>query len=1137
MMRTEKIVGGRADGMSPSDFDQKQLKAGRKVEMEHTDDPEASTEIAMDHIIEAKKQNKQKKWTSKYYPELKKLEEKVNPNESKKSFLEEIEYLAIKSLGEGSRGGHIIGHTKSGKPIYESGTHTEGYSARDFEDARQFHADAAESYATGRRAGNPYAPTRFSHHDNLAQEMLAGRYKAKKSMTGEGSRGGKIIGHTKSGKPIYASGGQSDFSKEEHADAAAAHKKEAEYHRQALSAGKEDEMLPHKFLHHHKTLAGYHEEKAKKEEGMAKSFFDDQTPEERILGYDYEVSSVAVMDGSKLLMGKRKDDGKWSLPGGRLEGGEDPLEGAMRELKEEAGIDAHSLNYLGSQGVVNEKGETVMVHAYHLTTGGKVTVKNDPDGEMSKWFWVDVDYGIPSEVEENLHSPKNVVLHLLNLYRSNAFCITDIAKRYVYETDLFKADRPGHKYLRKYKSPHSGEWVYVYHEGEAHGRVIHPEAMEHLKRAAALGHEPSRQLIGTMEPHDEEKLNLLRQAADLGHRESHEHLRKLGIDREQEKMKSEMIQREQENPLTRDIPEKELRSIYVKIKDKVNEKIFGYLTSHRTSDYWKKLEDNHVDITSVLGPVIQQKNIRDILKSLHEGLKKVDQAHGGLPLSSNDTVRSQGSYGNVAYNAVIDMLIRDQRLPPAANLHRRKTQDATRSLELPVAEMAREMKRVEEERQRRVVAEREQVERERREAGAAVERHSESVGKMMRYFNSSLDESGKIKLAKNIQKTFGSNFKFENFVNNIQGHRDVEVKIGSGFFRGLAQGDSHVSVSFRFIEKRTGNEITSADRHFEKNSDGSIMWDNHIFSRPTNDHLKKYPGMAKGLYGGVEKFLKEVTSDWTGPAKENTRIMIGTCANSGFENHGMKGALIWAKHYFDFNADAGRRASKISDWKSTWKTHVDGLKRKLNLGDEVIRDIKQKIETCEYPYQFVKTGFAVNKRQAVTWLGHEMDWDFNQAFERQPYVDIGELIMIESRAGWSGINYINKTSGRSGHLNDLRTRYYAGQVQREELIKLETGPSAVTTPPAPRTEATPSTGPPRSPRPELATVHIAPTRAINNWMRQNSRGNWRIVVNEQRLETIRRWSPAEQRDFYNNARRYLTRDGRARLTRAMDVQF
>ena len=48
----DKIKGGRADKKQPGDFDQKELKMGIKVEMEHTDDPEEAKKIALDHLAE-----------------------------------------------------------------------------------------------------------------------------------------------------------------------------------------------------------------------------------------------------------------------------------------------------------------------------------------------------------------------------------------------------------------------------------------------------------------------------------------------------------------------------------------------------------------------------------------------------------------------------------------------------------------------------------------------------------------------------------------------------------------------------------------------------------------------------------------------------------------------------------------------------------------------------------------------------------------------------------------------------------------------------------------------------------------------------------------------------------------------------
>ena len=49
-----------------------------------------------------------------------------------------------------------------------------------------------------------------------------------------------------------------------------------------------------------------------------------------------EVSTVAVFDGDKMLWGKRRDNSRYTNPGGHLDPGEDPKAGAKRELMEEA---------------------------------------------------------------------------------------------------------------------------------------------------------------------------------------------------------------------------------------------------------------------------------------------------------------------------------------------------------------------------------------------------------------------------------------------------------------------------------------------------------------------------------------------------------------------------------------------------------------------------------------------------------------------------------------------------------------------------------------------------------------------------------------------------------------------------------
>ena len=80
-----KIPGGEAEGKKPSVFDKGQLEKGIAVEMEHTDNPEVSAEIAMDHLAESPESNKE------YYTKLDTMEKEIEKDSSKKTAADEKE--------------------------------------------------------------------------------------------------------------------------------------------------------------------------------------------------------------------------------------------------------------------------------------------------------------------------------------------------------------------------------------------------------------------------------------------------------------------------------------------------------------------------------------------------------------------------------------------------------------------------------------------------------------------------------------------------------------------------------------------------------------------------------------------------------------------------------------------------------------------------------------------------------------------------------------------------------------------------------------------------------------------------------------------------------------------------------------
>lgn len=102
-------------------------------------------------------------------------------------------------------------------------------------------------------------------------------------------------------------------------------------------------------------------------------------------------------DNDKVLMGKRNDTDKWTVPAGHIEKGECPFLGMIRELKEETGLDAKEVK-LVQAGM--EDGILLYLFKVKVCCDQEIDTSGDPDNECDDWTYED-----PFDHIEELHVP------------------------------------------------------------------------------------------------------------------------------------------------------------------------------------------------------------------------------------------------------------------------------------------------------------------------------------------------------------------------------------------------------------------------------------------------------------------------------------------------------------------------------------------------------------------------------------------------------------------------------------------------------------------------------------------------------------------------------------------------------------
>lgn len=257
---------------------------------------------------------------------------------------------------------------------------------------------------------------------------------------GEGSRGGKVIGHTKSGKPVYAKKRAStykSFTKEDHRNAAELH----------LKANTKGGFQSEYSSHHHSEQADDHIEMYDTLDEIKKSHepIAIENAGKGDIEYDSPVQGhyanviIKDKDGKILFLkrasNKKVEPNKYCLPGGHIDEGETIEQAACRELKEEANIDCDSCYIIGKAKCEDGK------WAFYLGAYPQYNTVMLLDGESVNAHWMSRDEWIEADLFFDLKD------HLLAIETNEPGEIKDIMKAEKEVEMSWKEFRKEHKRL------------------------------------------------------------------------------------------------------------------------------------------------------------------------------------------------------------------------------------------------------------------------------------------------------------------------------------------------------------------------------------------------------------------------------------------------------------------------------------------------------------------------------------------------------------------------------------------------------------------------------------------------------------------------------------------------------------------
>lgn len=120
-----------------------------------------------------------------------------------------------------------------------------------------------------------------------------------------------------------------------------------------------------------------------------------------------ELAGNLIVENSEILLIHSEDEDYWELPGGKVEEGESPTETAVREAREEIGIDVELRKPFYS-GEFQHKNQIFLWHCYLAETDEEPDIQEEKFDEL-KWA--------SSEELDELELAPNIVMILPALRR------------------------------------------------------------------------------------------------------------------------------------------------------------------------------------------------------------------------------------------------------------------------------------------------------------------------------------------------------------------------------------------------------------------------------------------------------------------------------------------------------------------------------------------------------------------------------------------------------------------------------------------------------------------------------------------------------------------------------------------------